>query len=440
MPSLALRATLCVAVPLVLSLACSDDEKSPQNAAGTGGAAGASGASGSANGGGGQGGKGGATADAGSTCETLATICAETDPGTGNVHDCYLKGKAGDESACTANLTKCTAACGGALCGRLGAFCHGLAESGPVQDCHALGHSGDANQCFAEGERCLALCRAARGDAGAGDAGHGGQTDAGTMPVTIRFKAKVGSAAFACGTDYENQGATGTQATPRSLRFYVDELALINDHDEVVPVTMDDRSPWQTPDVALIDFSDATGLCGQQTAEVNSVITGRVPMGTYTGIVFSNGVPEALNHVDPSSAPAPLQAGLSWGWLFGNIFLQAELQSTAPAPDGGAPGLALLHLGSTGCDNTVSDAGPDYGAPPTVACKNQNRNHIELHGFDPTTNYVVFDLAKLFASADLTVDGQCHSDGPYCTPWFAAAGVDFTTGAALATQSIYSVE
>jgi uncharacterized repeat protein (TIGR04052 family) len=264
------------------------------------------------------------------------------------------------------------------------------------------------------------------------------------MQVTIQFAAKMGDADFACGTTYPNFGLSASEVSPRKLRFYVDELRLINDHGDEVPVVMDTRSPWQTPDVALIDFADDAGDCGEQTPETNTIITGTVPADTYNGIVFSNGIPEALNHGDPATAPAPLQAGMSWGWLYGNIFFQAELQNvTIPdggVPDGGTAGQVFLHLGSTGCENLTGDAGPDFNAPPTVSCTNQNRNRIELTGFNPTTNSVVVDLEPLFGDSDMTLDSQCHSSLPLCEPWFAAAGVDFATGAALTTQTIYSVE
>jgi uncharacterized repeat protein (TIGR04052 family) len=287
------------------------------------------------------------------------------------------------------------------------------------------------------------------------------------MPITIQFKAKIGSADFACGSTYSSFGSSNSEVSPRTLRFYVNELRLINDEGEEVPVVMDTRSPWQTPDVALIDFADDAGDCGVQTPETNTIITGSVPAGSYSGIVFSNGIPEALNHGDPATAPPPLQAGMSWGWLLGHIFFQAELQTAnsildgggldggtldGSAVDGGAldggdggalddvPGQVFLHIGSTGCENEGTDAGPDFFAPPTVSCTNQNRNRIELTGFDPATNSVVVDLEPIFGTSDITLDAQCHSGGPFCDPWFEAAGVDFATGAALTTQTVYSVE
>jgi uncharacterized repeat protein (TIGR04052 family) len=268
------------------------------------------------------------------------------------------------------------------------------------------------------------------------------------MDVTIRFKATVGSAAFACGKKYTGQGSTKVTVEPRDFRFYVQSVNLLDENDKEVPVKFDTRSPWQTPDVALLDFENAKGACAAEgNAETNTVITGKVPSGKYHGVVFVNGVPDKLNHGDPLHLPAPLQAGaMTWGWLYGFKFIKAELGATAtPAldDDGGAalPGLGLVHPGSTGCDNVEDDAGmPDYLAPPKVACSLPNRNEIRLTGFDPAKNIIVADVGAIFSKIDLSVDNQCHSDGPTCPTEFAALGIDFSTGKSLTTQSAYHVE
>ncbi|HVW24515.1 MAG TPA: MbnP family copper-binding protein [Polyangiaceae bacterium] len=280
---------------------------------------------------------------------------------------------------------------------------------------------------------------------GAADAGSSdsGSADAGPMDVTIHFKATVGTAAFACGQTYTGQGSTKVTVEPRDFRFYIQSVSLLDENDEEVPVTFDTRSPWQTPDVALLDFEDGTGACAMEgNAQMNTVITGKVPSGKYSGVVFVNGVPDALNHGDPVKLPAPLQAGaMTWGWLYGYKFVKAELGATA-APAGDAePGLGLVHMGSTGCDNTTMDGGmPDYMGPPKVACSAPNRNVIRLTGFDPAKNTIVADVGVIFGQIDLAENNQCHSEGTTCPTEFAALGVDFATGKSLTTQSAYHVE
>lgn len=281
-------------------------------------------------------------------------------------------------------------------------------------------------------------------DAGAGgstvDGGGGGSDGGAPMTVTLRFKATVGDMPFACGTTY-TAGKTATSVRPRDFRFYVQSVRLIDDHDEEVPVALDDRSPWQTKDVALLDFEDGSAECADGNPDMNSVVTGTVPAGAYKGIVFVNGVPEALNHVDPLQAPAPLQAGaMTWGWLYGFKFVKAELGATAaPVGDAGV-GLGLLHVGSVGCDNSVDGGDPDFNQPPTVSCSQPNRNEVRLDGFDPAKSTIVADVGAIFAQTDLSLDQQCHSADAPCPPMFAAVGLDATTGAKLPTQAVYHVQ
>jgi uncharacterized repeat protein (TIGR04052 family) len=283
------------------------------------------------------------------------------------------------------------------------------------------------------------------GDAGVGSEGGDAalSSDGGPVRVSIQFKATVGAQAFACGTTYPGQGSTGASVEPRDFRFYVHDVRLVDDHGHEVPVSLEARSPWQTPDVALLDFENGSGACAAEgNPEMNDLVTGTVPAGTYSGIVFRNGVPDALNHGDPLNAPAPLQpAAMTWGWLFGYKFVKAELAATGHPTGDAAPGLGLLHLGSVGCSNPTDDAGnPNFNAPPAVACTQANRNEIRLTGFHLGSSVIVADIGAIFRAVDLTQDHQCHSEGPSCPSMFAAAGVDTTTGAALVTQSVYRVE
>ena len=303
--------------------------------------------------------------------------------------------------------------------------------------------AGNAGGGFAGG-------RAGGGGGGAGapvDGGAGGTRDSGnlvdggTVPVTIRFKATVGTAPFACGVTYTNQGSTGTTVKPRDFRFYVQSVRLIDAHNQEIPLALDVRSPWQTADVALLDFEDGSADCVDGNAATNAIITGTAPAGSYSGIVFTNGVPEALNHADPLTLPAPLQAGaMTWGWLYGFKFVKAELAATAaPVADAGA-GLGLVHVGSIGCDNSVDGGSPNFNGPPSVVCTQTNRNQIRLTGFDPTVRTIVADVGALFAATDLSKDQQCHSGGDACPSMFWAIGLDFATGARLTTQTVYHVE
>ena len=312
-----------------------------------------------------------------------------------------------------------------------------------------VGGCGGGTESNHDGGRGGAAGSAAAGGKGGGAGGNhdggasdgGGHVDGGAVAVTIHFKATVGSAPFACGTTYQNQGSTGVAVQPRDFRFYVQSVSLINAQGQQVPLAMDVRSPWQTADVALLDFEDGSADCVDGNPEMNTVVTGTVPPGSYTGIVFTNGVPDSLNHGDPLTLPAPLQAGaMTWGWLYGFKFVKAELGATATPKADAAAGLGLVHLGSIGCDNAVDGGSTNYNAPPTVVCTQPDRNQIRLTGFDPTVRTIVADVGAIFAATDLSTDQQCHSAGDACPSMFWAFGLDFATGARLTTQTVYHFE
>jgi uncharacterized repeat protein (TIGR04052 family) len=340
------------------------------------------------------------------------------DPGSGPLHACHELGHGGDEAACSAGRAACVDGCGAALCETLGSLCHEVDPgTGPLHDCHELGHGGDVNACFEGGRECFDLCTAA--------------LSALREPVSISFEARVGDAPFACGSSYADIGATAVTAEPQDLRFYVSDVRMLRSDGSEEPVEIEARSPWQLPNVALLDFENAEGLCASGNAATNSSVTGRVLPGEYVGIAFRMGVPEALNHSDPVTQAAPLELGaMSWGWLLGYKFLRAEMLETGV--EAGAVGVGLVHLGSTACSGN-----PQAGS---VVCTNPNRNDVRLTGFDPATNRIVADVATLFAELDLTGDGLCHSSQEVCAAPFESLGIDLATGQASAAQTFFRVE
>ena len=335
------------------------------------------------------------------------------------------------------------------------------ASGGPKAGSHAGGSAGASDG--AAGDEGLG---GRGGEAGSANGGSSSELEA----VTIRFKAKIGDADFACGQTYEGQGTAGTTVVPQDLRFFVEGLRLIDANDEEVPVVLDDRAPFQSKEVALLDFEDGSAACINGNVELNSTITGKVPPGNYVGIVFSTAVPEELNHADPTTLPAPLQAGgLSWGWLFGYRFIVAELVAEPhQSGEGGAGGHGgggavaeggahhaagaggadtghgpsspggLFHLGSIECSNSGE---PNFAAPPTTACAKPFRNEIRLAGFNPTDNVIVADVGALFSGVDLSSESTCHSfSGAACPIFFEAVGLDYTTGDRTDGQTFFRVE
>lgn len=289
----------------------------------------------------------------------------------------------------------------------------------------------------------------AASDAGAGGAGgsHASAADGGGkapskdagMPtadaraVAIQFRAMIGDQEFACGKSYAGQGSSHVTVTPQDLRMYVAEVDLITKSGESQRVVMDDRNPWQTSDIALLDFEDGTGGCFGDAA-VNRQITGHVPAGDYDAVSFIVGVTDTLNHGKPETLPQPLQEpGMSWNWLLGFRFIKAELGAINQGDDAdGGVGRGVFHLGSVACSGN-----PNMG---TVTCGKPNRNDVKLTKFDPDADAIVFDVGALFSTLDLRVDSECHSAEPVCDPMFRAIGIDLGTGQPATTQTVFSVK
>lgn len=253
------------------------------------------------------------------------------------------------------------------------------------------------------------------------------------VAVTLRFAAAIDGEPFACGQSYAAAGSSAVEIEPRDLRMFVHDVRLVRaDDDSEVPLVIEAVEPWQSEELALIDFEDATGACaeGGGNPETHTELTGTVPAGDYDGVVFTIGVPEALNHADPLFAPAPLGAtSMTWGWLFGYLFMKVEVQQVV---EEGTPGLGLMHLGSSGCDGNPGDG--------SVVCSLPNRADVRFTSFDHATDTIVLDIGTLFADTDLALDNQCHSFQELCGELFQRVGLDFATGAPEDGQVVFGVE
>jgi len=254
--------------------------------------------------------------------------------------------------------------------------------------------------------------------------------------VSVRFRAALGEREFDCGASY-GLPAFG-KVVAREFKFYVNELKLIDAGGAEVPVRLVDRPPGQSADLALIDFDGLGGSC-TGTPERNTEIVGKVPAGEYRGIVFSNGVPEQLNHADPLTLRAPLQdATMYWDWFQGFKFFAAEIGADqTDAASGGedagtfAPAQSIVHVGSVGC---AADADMQ------IRCVRANRNLIRLPDFDPDQDVIVADLAAVFADADPRTQTFCHGPRATCGQVYGNIGIELATGEAAPKQRVYRVE
>jgi len=222
--------------------------------------------------------------------------------------------------------------------------------------------------------------------------------------VAIRFQAMVGKEKFACGQTYPGIGTTGSKIAPRDFRFYVHNVRLIDAKGVVVPVELE-QSKWQLDDTALLDFEDGTWSCVNGTREVNDQLTGTVPAGNYTALLFTLGVPFNKNHTELTSQPPPLNlTALSWVWNAGRKFARLDFAST------GQPHGFAVHLGSTGCmPNETKITIP-------TNCSAPNRPEIRLDAFNPEKDIVIADLSALLKDTNVDINQPKTSEGCMSSP------------------------
>ncbi|MEM8828307.1 MAG: MbnP family copper-binding protein [Cyanobacteria bacterium P01_G01_bin.19] len=277
------------------------------------------------------------------------------------------------------------------------------------------------------------------------------QAQSNTQEVAIEFEGWVGEDRFVCGESYDRVGRAETTITPTDFRFYVSDVALIDEDGNPVPVELEQDGKWQHQSTALLDFEDGSNACDNGTTETNTAIVGTVPEGDYQGLQFTLGVPQNLNHEDAAIAPSPLNlTSMWWNWQGGYKFLRAEMETdsaianavsqpshshggnhstTKPSSQTGlfknepsdrpqagnaqmehggmnhdmshgngdktnaSSNSYLIHLGSTGCKESARS--------PLFGCANPNRATVTLSDFNPDDNVVIADLAELLFETDL---------------------------------------
>jgi uncharacterized repeat protein (TIGR04052 family) len=285
-------------------------------------------------------------------------------------------------------------------------------------------------------------------------------TPAADQAVSIQFAAVNGTTPVTCGTRLTGLGSTSVAADLKDLRFYITNVALINDKGVAVPVTLNSNN-WQltqgSETVSLIDLEDASGACADatHTAETNAVITGTVPAGTYVGLKASMGVPETLNHSAITGGVAPLDvAATAWSWQSGRKFTKIEVNpvggilktiaavpatATTPAIPASTSTVSTFnfHLGSTGCTAKVDAAGvalKDAAGNALYTCANPNVMDFTLANFDPAQQQVALDIGQLFKTTNITQDNGgaagCMSGAtdPECPTLFTELKIAFGSG------------
>jgi uncharacterized repeat protein (TIGR04052 family) len=242
--------------------------------------------------------------------------------------------------------------------------------------------------------------------------------------IALNFALKADDNEVVCGQQVA-LGSTQGMSEITDARLYVSDVRVITEGGEQISVSLTQDGVWQYENVALLDFENATGAC-QGTPEINTQIVGTTDADTITGVAFTVGVPEELNHLDAAIAASPLNVtDMWWAWLFGYKYIKIDLTSggmmdmnattdestastTAETTASGEPSEAstghgdalqngwFIHLGSTGC------VGEDSVFPPDEPCGNPNRIEVTLENLDPASNTIVLDLNTLLAGVDVS--------------------------------------
>jgi len=213
--------------------------------------------------------------------------------------------------------------------------------------------------------------------------GLGVAAPASAQNIHLRFAVEINGTAFTCGGSYA-LGSASEKVIPTDLRLYVSEFEAIRRDGQPVPIRLVQDQTWQVDQVALLDFEDGQGPCSNGTKEMNTTVLGDLPAGDYQGLRFTIGVPFALNHADPTLAPAPLNnTAMFWNWQGGYKFIRFD-----------TPGFPL-HLGSTQC------ASPSRTSKPSGPCVSPHRIEVRLETFDLRNDTVVLDFGRILRTTDV---------------------------------------
>jgi len=254
-----------------------------------------------------------------------------------------------------------------------------------------------------------------------------------TVSVAIPFAGRVAGQPFACGQSYAGIGATASAYVGIDFRFFVHDVKLVTAGGDV-PLALDVNEFQSADGIALLDFETGGAGCQMGTTGTHTMLTGTVPFGTtYTGVKFTVGVPFAKNHLDATTATAPLNVpAMYWAWSSGYKFV--KIDGTAGV---GGPGFNV-HLGSTGCAATGQ-------TPPTAPCTSPNTFAVDV-GFVPGESTIVADIGPVLTNVDITVNTAMTAPGcmsfpgdPECNTILPKLGLPYGSAPA-GTQALFFSE
>jgi uncharacterized repeat protein (TIGR04052 family) len=259
-----------------------------------------------------------------------------------------------------------------------------------------------------------------------------------TEPVELRFEAVLGDAPVACGDVLQGVGEMELTRRLSELRFFVGDVALLDENGSAVAVSLTDDGVWQQPRLGVVDLDDAEGSCSGSPGE-HAILTGEVPEGNYSGIRFRVGVPSNMTEADLAGNRAPLdRSDMQWPWAPAYNFFFLAVTTEDPEgllPSSGSAETGIYSTVSIGGFAAASEDGADVWLPA-----------VQVDGFEPSRDVLQVDLRAILQNLDLTTGGACMGSNlpPFppmdgCSEALTALGLDPVTGANQGEQTVFSV-
>ncbi len=256
-----------------------------------------------------------------------------------------------------------------------------------------------------------------------------------TDQITVNFKATVGELGLTCGKTYSGVGTTGSAIEVRDFRFFVYNPTLIKADGTKVPLTLTNDGKWQRDNVALLDFTDGTGLCDSTGTSTNRALVGTAPSDSYKGFSFQFGLPPKLNHLDAATERPPFnETGMWWTWKGGYKFARLDFKTTGQEN-------FYFHMGATDCTGTTETG---------FTCAYDYEAVMSFDAFDAKTQAINLDVKTLFAGSDLDAAANAQAGDfvkgcmafpgdPECKTIFEKLGLVFSSKDAGTAQTTFTV-
>lgn len=242
------------------------------------------------------------------------------------------------------------------------------------------------------------------------------------QPVNLNFEALANGQILVTDSDVTADSRT---VRFRDFRLYISEVKLVRADGSTADVTLSTDNVWQSNGVALVDLETT------QTTETNAKVSGTVASGSYSGVQFTVGVPETLNHLDRTNQISPLNNGaMYWSWTGGYKHAKIEFSLNSQS------NWTSLHLGSTNCSGA-----PNYGN-----CTNKYRANITLTGLtnqnNQTISMSVDQLIKDHNPGAANVSCMPGGGTASCQPMIRSFGLNATSGAmdSSISQRVFSLK